>query len=85
MLALSAKQVYQLLKLIKFNAHVASVCRKVGGKVNALNRLQIKHSSVQSQGIIVSSICFASFLFLLLQSDMVSLRFEKHKENRKSK
>ena len=24
----------------KFDAHVASVCRKVGGKVNALNRLQ---------------------------------------------
>ena len=24
----------------KFDAHVASVCRKVGGQVNALNRLQ---------------------------------------------
>jgi len=25
---------------LKFDAHVASVCRKVGGQVNALNRLQ---------------------------------------------
>ena len=25
---------------LKFNTHVASVCRKVGGQVNALNRLQ---------------------------------------------
>ena len=67
---------------LRFDAHVASVCRKVGGQVNALNRLQniipCKVKELLYQAFVLPHFYYCSQIWHHYRST------EKHKENRKS-